>query len=480
MAPPASAATAATAAAGPDASTASLPLTSRGPGDVLFRRGDVAVTADRFLRDVAALAARLPDRRHALNLCADRYGFLVAFAAALVRGQVSLLSSDRSARGLAQIAARYPDTYTLGDESPPSGGGVAGVEHAAVALDERGNREPAANPLIPAGRTAAIVFTSGSTGDPVPNPKPWAALVACSEAAAERFGLADLAASASMVGTVPPQHMYGFETTVLLPLHAAVSSYAGSTFFPRDVADALARVPGPRTLVTTPLQLRALLSAAQPLPPLAQVISATAPLPVELAREAEAAWGTRVLEIFGATEVGSIASRRTVEGDAWRVYRTVRLAPAGEDAAAATAALVAHLPGPVILADQVELLNDESFRLLGRQTDVVKLAGKRASLAGLGAILRGIEGVEDGAFFAPDDLDSNPRARLAAFVVAPDRTADEIAAALKGRVEAPFLPRRVVKVAALPRNEVGKIPRAALAELHRDTTAASPGRAGAA
>jgi acyl-coenzyme A synthetase/AMP-(fatty) acid ligase len=98
--------------------------------------------------------------------------------------------------------------------------------------------------MIPAGRTAAIVFTSGSTGDPVPNPKPWAALVACSEAAAERFGLAEPAAAASMVGTVPPQHMYGFETTVLLPLHAAVSSYAGSTFFPRDVAEALARVPG--------------------------------------------------------------------------------------------------------------------------------------------------------------------------------------------------------------------------------------------
>jgi acyl-coenzyme A synthetase/AMP-(fatty) acid ligase len=228
--------------------------------------------------------------------------------------------------------------------------------------------------------------------------------------------------------------------------------------------------------------MRALLSAAQPLPPLAQVISATAPLPVELAREAEAAWGTRVLEIFGATEVGSIASRRTVEGDAWRAYRTVRLAPAGENpaASAATAALVAHLPGPVILADQVELLRDDSFRLLGRQTDVVKLAGKRASLAGLSAILRGIEGVEDGAFFAPDDLDSNPRARLAALVVAPTRSADEIASALRARVEAPFLPRRVVKVDSLPRNEVGKLPRSALAELLRRDGTNPVGHPGAA
>lgn len=450
------------------APAAALPLTSRGPGDVLFRRADAGpVTADRFLRDVAGLAARLPDRRHALNLCADRYGFLVAFAAALVRGQVSLLSSDRSARGLARIAERYPDAYTLGDEATPPGG-IAGVEHAAVApLQGSPGPAPVDVPLVPADRTAAIVFTSGSTGDPVPNPKPWAALVACSEAAAERFGLDDPAAPASIVGTVPPQHMYGFETTVLLPLHAAASSYAGSTFFPRDVADALARVPGPRTLVTTPLQIRALLAAGEPLPPIAQVISATAPLPAELAAEAEAAWGgTRVLEIFGATEVGSIASRRTISGDAWRPYRTVRLSPADGDGAAA--AEVAHLPGPVILADRVELLDGgAAFRLLGRLQDVVKLAGKRASLAGLGAILRGIEGVEDGAFFAPDDLDSNPRARLSAVAVAPGLSADEVAAALRARVEAPFLPRRVVLVESLPRNEVGKLPRAALAELLR-------------
>lgn len=464
----------------PPGVVAALPLTSRAPGEILFRRAEVEVTVDRFLRDVAALAARLPDRRHALNLCADRYGFLVAFAAALVRGQVSLLSSDRSARGLAQIAERYPDTYTLGDEPPPPGG-IAGVEHhAAVAFpDGRSGRAPAANPSIPSDCTAAIVFTSGSTGDPVPNPKPWAALVACSEAAAERFGLADPGAPASIVGTVPPQHMYGFETTVLLPLHAAASSYAGSTFFPRDVADALARVPGPRTLVTTPLQIRALLAAGQPLPPLAQVISATAPLPAELAAEAEAAWGTRVLEIFGATEVGSIASRRTVEGDVWRHYRTVRLVPAEGDGAAA--AEVAHLPGPVILADRVELRGDgDAFRLLGRLHDVVKLAGKRASLDGLSAILRGIDGVEDGAFFAPDDLDSNPRARLSVLVVAPTRSADEIAAALRARVEAPFLPRRVVMVGSLPRNEVGKLPRAALAELLRRDSAAATGRPGSA
>lgn len=436
-----------------------LPLTTRQPGDILFRRamGDV-VTAEQFLLHVAATAERLPDRRYALNLCTDRYHFLVAFAAALVRGQVSLLCSDHSPRWLEQLAAAYPEAYTIGDGNDP----VPGFEHAPLVLSTRAHAT-AAMPLIPTQRIAAIVATSGSTGAPALHPKPWGTLVTCSEAAADCFGWTG-PETASIVGTVPPQHMYGYETTVLLPLHAQASSYAGSNFFPYDIAQALATVPAPRVLVTTPLQIRTLLAARQALPATELVISATAPLPADVAHEAEQAWGTRVLEIFGATEVGSIASRRTVAGDVWRTYRTVRLRPEDEDGIAVT---IPYLAGEVLLADRFAVLDQSSFRLLGRRADLVKLAGKRASLAGLNAILCSIDGVEDGVFFAPDDMEENNKARLSAFVVAPNRTPDEIISALRARVEAPFLPRRVVRVAALPRNDVGKIVRSALVELHR-------------
>lgn len=440
------------------ASAGLLPLTTRAPGDILFRRAaGEPVTCARFLRDVAATAERLPERRCALNLCSDRYQFLVAFAAVLVRGQVSLLSSDRGPHALEQLVAAYPEAYAIGDEADR----LPGVERAL--LLEGAPHEPGAVPQVPARQIAAIVATSGSTGAPALHAKPWGTLVACSEAAADRFGFTS-DATASVVGTVPPQHMYGFETTILLPLHASVSSYAGSTFFPYDVAKALAVAPAPRVLVTTPLQIRTLLTAGAALPPLATVISATAPLSAELAREAEAAWDTRVLEIFGATEVGSIASRRTVEGDVWRAYRSAALRPEDDEGMAVG---VPCVPGEVMLADRVEVLDHASFRLLGRRADLVKLAGKRASLAGLNAILCAIDGVEDGTFFAPDDLDTKAGARLSAFVVAPARSTADIVAALRARVEAPFVPRPVVKVPSLPRNDVGKIVRSELAELHR-------------
>ncbi len=313
-----------------------------------------------------------------------------------------------------------------------------------------------ANPAIPAEQLAAIVFTSGSTGVPTPHRKLWGALAQRSQAAAAQFELHE-AHPCGVVGTVPPQHMYGFETTVLLPLHAPSSSWCGPAFYPTDVQAALAAVPEPRILVTTPLQMGGLLRAETPLPALRAVISATAPLDADLAAAVEAQWRTQVLEIFGATEVGSIASRRTIEGDRWALYPEVRLTRQDE-----LVVVTAPFASPVSLADEVALLGQDQFRLLGRRTDIVKLGGHRASLSGLNRVLTGLDGVTDGTFVVPDDLNQHPTARLLAVVVAPDRSADSILRELRERLDPLFLPRRVVLVPSLPRNALGKLPREAL------------------
>ena len=87
------------------------------------------------------------------------------------------------------------------------------------------------------------------------------------------------------------------------------------------------------------------------------------------------------------------------------------------------------------------------------------------SLAGLTRILTAIEGVEDGIFVAPDDLETEPTARLLAFAVAPRLAAEDILAALRARIEPLFLPRRVLRVERLPRDALGKLPADALAAL---------------
>ena len=88
------------------------------------------------------------------------------------------------------------------------------------------------------------MLTSGSTGDPVPHAKPWGLLVRNAAAESARLAAAldraDLD-GVTLVATVPAQHMYGFESSVLLALHGRATLDASRPFFPADIATALAR-----------------------------------------------------------------------------------------------------------------------------------------------------------------------------------------------------------------------------------------------
>jgi acyl-coenzyme A synthetase/AMP-(fatty) acid ligase len=432
-----------------------ISLLDRDPSDILFRGPGESIDANRFLRDAHALAADLPEAAHLINLCQDRYVFTVALAAALLRGQLTLLSSDRSPAQLRHLADRFAGTVCVTDDADcdaPLARHLARLPHGPAAWQGE-------TASLSADQPACVVFTSGSSGMPAGHAKCWGELAERSRAAGRRFAMTTDHA-VSVVGTVPPQHMYGLETTILLPLHAAATSWFGPAFYPADIAAAVRAVPAPRLLVTTPLQLRALLQSATDLPDLAGIVTATAALDPDVAAAAERRWGAPVLEIFGATEVGSIASRHTTAGDIWSAYDGISMEHDGD-----RTRVTAPFALPQVLSDAIELLGGGQFRWLGRAGDMIKLGGRRASLAGLNRILLSIPGVEDGVIVAPDDLDRRTTARLLAFVIAPHRAAEAIHADLRDRIDPVFLPRRIVKVAELPRNAVGKLPRAALLAL---------------
>ena len=77
-----------------------------------------------------------------------------------------------------------------------------------------------------------------------------------------------------------------------------------------------------------------------------------------------------------------------------------------------------------------------------------------------------IDGVEDGAFWLPDDVPDGV-VRPVAFVVAPRLGAAQIIRALRERLEPVFVPRRVVHVPCLPREATGKLTAQSLRELAR-------------
>ena len=428
------------------------------PQQTLVIHQERAISQAEFLRDLAFIAPRLPDAKFALNLCEDRYYFLLGFCALLVKGAINLLPPNRQPLTLTELAQDYPASYCLFDKKQDCV--LPSINIASLLADSIPSADMIpALPLIPAQQIAAIAFTSGSTGKPQANAKCWGTLAATARLLGQRLGT-DLAAP-TIVGTVPPQHMYGLETTLFMVLQASMIMHNDKPFYPADVQQLLAQIPAPLILVTTPIHLRALVNAELPMSPLAGIISATAPLDPALALAAEQCFQAPLNEIYGCTEAGSMATRRSTQTQEWQLLDGFQLT-LNDTGACASAP---HLQGDAPIQDQLELLTDGRFLLCGRSADMINVAGKRASLANLTLQLLRIEGVVDGVIFMPPSSSSTRQeARPVALVVSdlPEKT---ILAALALRIDATFLPRPLRKVASLPRNDTGKLTAAALQQL---------------
>jgi acyl-coenzyme A synthetase/AMP-(fatty) acid ligase len=445
------------------------PLLAARAADAPFAwRGGRPVGVRRFLADAAAQAALMPAGGAVVNLCLDRYRFAVGFAAALQRGLTSLFPPNAMPDTLARLGARFPglaalsDDASLADDLPRVP--LAALDDDAPDADDRGM------PTLSGTLAAAVLLTSGSTGAPQAHAKDWTTLVRNVDAAARR--LADCIGrptlqGLTLVGTVPAQHSYGFESTVLLAMLGGAAFDASRPFFPADVAAALAAVPRPRALVTTPVHLRALMRSEVALPPVDLVLSATAPLSPQLAQACERRTGGALIEIYGCTEAGQVASRRTALGESWRTFGELEVhavAPSPELPDGGFAVRGGHVAAETPLADVLELEDARRFRLLGRAGDLIHVAGKRSSLGHLDYHLNSLQGVEDGAFWMPPDR-ADRVVRTVAFVVAPGVGDAQILDGLRGRVEPQFLPRRIVRLDTLPREATGKLTERALREL---------------
>ncbi|WP_049631737.1 AMP-binding protein [Cellvibrio sp. pealriver] len=416
------------------------------------------VRVDEFLGQVMHLAARLPEADAVINLCDNRYLFTLGFCAALLRGQTNLLPQNRALATQQQLLDQYPRSYVLHDglETLLDGCTQLNLNH----LDLRATTATAI-PTIPADQLAAIAFTSGSTGQPKANLKPWHTFVTSSRMNAKamlgdnyhgqlRFALA----------TVPAQHMWGLETSLLLPLFARLCISDARPLFPQDVANALQQLPAPRLLISTPVHLRALVSSGVTMPQAAHLLCATAPLSTELAQATETCFGGELLEVYGCSEVGSMARRRTAQEDVWQLFEGLEFA---EELSVIRGD---HLPQQQPVQDRIETHDGRRFRLLGRSDDMIEIAGKRGSLQEMNKLLLATPGVVDGVVFMPEH-GTQAVTRPVALVVATTASKQDVSARFAAHLDAVFMPRPLLLVDALPREDNGKLPRAKLLAFYR-------------
>ena len=175
------------------------------------------------------------------------------------------------------------------------------------------------------------------------------------------------------------------------------------------------------------------------------------PLDQALAVQAEGLIQGPVLEIYGSTETGVLAMRRTATQRSWQPVSGVRLA----SAEGATQAWGKHFASPATLPDAIVLDAQGSFTLLGRHADLLKIAGRRASLASLNLLLRDLPGLDDGVLHLPAQAKAGER--LCLIYSGRTLTRQVVDAWLRPRIDPVFLPRRLIHAPALPRAANGKL-----------------------
>lgn len=403
--------------------------------------GKVVATSE-FLSHAHQLCARLPDNRYAINLCEDRYLFCVAFMATLMKRTINLLPPNRTSQVISEIQSQYPG-YCITDQHHCDLTG----DFFRLSNDFKDNRATIL-PSIPEHQVAAIAFSSGSTGKPKSTKRTWGAFSSAARCAVQSLNLGDQ--SLLVVATVPAQHMFGLETSIFWPLHSNLSLFHGRPFFPTDIKAVVESSPIPCLLVSTPTHLRACTTLDSPWRNVAAVISSTAPLHRQLANRVESKLDAQVVEIFGSTETFSYATRRTAQDERWRLYEKLNIVEKNNRCFLRAP----YFNSAVELEDRLDVHPDRTFSVVGRSQDLVKVAGKRASLTELNQRLANIEGVVDGTFIVPEHgLESQ---RLSAVVVT-HLSKQAVVNELRKSIDEVFLPRPLYVADRLPRNPIGKI-----------------------
>lgn len=401
----------------------------------------VPLSLERVRREAAGVARHLGSGVVVINLCRDRRFFMVGFLAAQMASCRTVLPPSLAPGILESLQDSLEDCLVVDDARMEAwlGGSDAALQEGVP-------------PWPGEDLDAVTLYTSGSTGQSIPHGRTWGQL--CEGASMTLEALSGgIRAPLNLVATVPSQHMFGLESTVMLPLLGMGCIHRGQPLFPEDVRKALISVPEPRGLITTPFHLRTCLSAIADWPPLAFLLTATAPMPADLAREAETRTGACAFEIYGSTETGALAVREPARHTRWRPLPGVELLG---PAAGGWRVKGRHFPSCVI-HDELEPHEDGGFTLLGRQGDLVKIAGKRQSMAAIGHLLLQAPGVSDAVAFPPGAGLSEDR--VSALVVTEHALMPHLRAWLSRQLDAVFMPRPLIVVDRLPRDANGKLPR---------------------
>jgi acyl-CoA synthetase (AMP-forming)/AMP-acid ligase II len=286
-------------------------------------------------------------------------------------------------------------------------------------------------------------------------------------------------------GVIPISHSYGF-SNLLTPLIArGVPMVLSRDRTPRAVLDDLARTNA-TVFPGMPVFYQAFceMTDVPKLPKLRLCISAGAPLPLAVAKKFREKFGLAIHSFYGASECGGICYDREakleIEGFVGAPMNDVDLEmidPNSESSQVRVRSAAAgdgYLPeddeqklgNGFFVPDDLLAREDDGFKIVGRVSDLINVAGKKVNPAEIEETLLKLPGVRQAVAFGRESALRNEE--VAVCVVGDvDLTENKLLESCRKSLSTWQAPKRIFIVDSIPTNERGKISRRELAKRFR-------------
>lgn len=395
-------------------------------------------------------------------LCSDdRAVMAAALLASLAGGPELLMPHTLSETALSELHQLTGFTRVIGTPGDllPEGVTIVDVETLVDEVEALASDE-APDP----DRPWIHLFTGGSTGAPRLWSKTPGNLLGEVDYLVTRF---KIGSSDRILATVPAFHIYGLIYSLLLPLAASARVVAAAPSFPEEIKQQMAGT-SPTIFVSVPVHYRALKDRPPDKGAMRLAFSSAGPLAEADGTAFFSATDVDLVEVYGSTETGGIATRCRARGEQGLTpYGCIRWRVAGESLDIRSSFLSRELPvrdsGWFTVADRVKAHGSEGFVLTGRSDNIVKVGGNRVDLEKIRQVILGVKGMDEALVLA-NRADTGRDREIVALAVGSASTA-EIKAALDRVLEPHEKPRRIRRVDHIPMVATGKIDRLAIDKL---------------
>jgi long-chain acyl-CoA synthetase len=358
---------------------------------------------------------------------------------------------------------------------------AAGVVAAAVSGGRTGQLLPMRTSAATTWRDISpslLKLTSGTTATPRAIRFRSDQLLADCNQICETMGISD---NDINFAVIPLSHSYGFSNLITPLIARGVPVVLSSDAMPHAILDDLEQT-GATIFPGMPVFYQAFceLEKVPALNRLRLCISAGAPLSLEVARKFCEKFGRSIHSFYGASECGGICYDREgyaiEDGFVGEPMNGIRLELLDPDAESSQVCVKSdavgdgYFPQPdeeklgpgFFIPDDLLHQGNKGFRVVGRVSDLINVAGKKVNPAEVEAELLRCAGVKQAVVFGRESALRNEEV-VACVVGSPDLSETKLLESCRQRLSGWQVPKQIFFVSVIPVNERGKISRRELA-----------------